>query len=1016
MNKKPKKIAILLYLLLCNVALSAQNKYIFENYTSDRGLSQNSCFSIAQDSDGMMWFGTQDGLNRYDGKEFRLFLPNNEAGQALPSNYISSLYFDKKNKYLWVGTIQGTCVYDVYKDSLLGITKKFSSATVLAKADIKKIVPGNKNELWFVTYSHGLHLLNTETNKTTRFFVDSINRKKVSSIVLYNGQMIAAVQNKLLALNKETGQFNDLKITIDFSEIRELFVYKNKLWAGTVAMGCFIIENPLSAGYNVKNILSTYGGIGNFTIDESGNLWIGTRGSGVLILDSSLKLISLLNNDPLDLQTIGKNFVLSLFTDRQGLVWTGLSGGGVAKYDPGNCKFQNISSKKKNDYSLPDNMVFTLHQSANGLIYAGTQNKGLALWNPAGNRFISIKESFRHRNIINTIYSITEDKANNLWIASWGGLIKLNTRTMQMHNYTDPEILVSSKLYYIHKLKNADSLFVTGENGFAFFSLKDMHWKPCKEDKNYADLIGRYVYEDASEILWIGTIGHGLVRYDYKKNSYSQIKKVNQKTKYIRHLLKDETKFWLSTENGLIEYDYVKDSILKHILPGKNTQSNVCYAAEKDNNGNIWVSSNMGLYKINTTTLAIRNYYKDYGLAFAEYNTACVAKLENGTLIFGGVGGITKFNAADFKDNNYSPAPLITAISINDSSWRPQFSIIHTNLIRLSYNQNFLTIYFAVTNFSNSGKQHFKYRLKGVSSIWTESSKVNFANYTQLKPGRYVFELQSANGDETWSKRTTKLTIIIDPPWWQQNWFLAVLIAVILWLFYYFFKIRINQVKHRAELKQKITETEMKALRVQMNPHFIFNSLNSINSFIIENKTHLASDYITKFSRLIRLILDNSTNEQITLEKEIETLQLYLLMESARFNKKFEYSIKIEEDTDTASIKIPPLLIQPFVENSIWHGLLPLKKQGRVTISISEKNNQLQIIIEDNGVGRKKAAELKSKNSNNQKSYGVKITHERITTINPMNKLIIKDSLNKNGEITGTIVTIYIHSKNFYKP
>lgn len=1014
LNLLKPTVAITFYLLLilCQLTLTAQTTYLFENYTSEKGLSQNSCYSIAQDSDGMMWFGTQDGLNRYDGKEFRFFLPHNEAGKELPSNYISSLYYEKSKQLLWIGTIQGTCIYDTRSDSLIKVTKRYPSVDELAFADIKKIIPGKENEIWFVTYSFGLMKFNTKTNQYNRYFFDSVYRKKVSSVAYFQNKVIAAVQGKLMMLNNQSGIFEPLYNNFQFPEIRELYVYRNRLCVGTLNKGCYIIDSPLQMKSLPKNILSDYGGIGSFTSDGAGNLWVGTRGSGLLILDTLLQTLQTAYNKPFNNRSIGKNFVLSLFTDRQGITWAGLSGGGVAKYDPGNYKFQNIGNEKDNITSLPDNMVFTLHRTADGLFYAGTQNKGIYGWELPQNKFTEIKESAKFGNIINTIYDITDDEQKNLWAASWGGLIKISAETKQIHFYTNPDILTSSKLYGIHKLKNADSLFITGENGFVFFSLKDYQWKPCITDQQSSNLIGRYVYEDEKGILWICTIGQGLVSYDYKNNRCVVKQKVKEKTNYVRHLFRENNLFWLSTDNGIIVYDYLKDTILQHFLPGNSTQSNVCYALEKDKYGNYWVSSNSGLYRIKAKDFSIRSFDMANGLAFPEYNTACVLKQDDGTIIFGGVGGITKFNPTDFKDNNYSPAPLIANISINSLPWRPALSIIHSKEIELSYKENFLTIYFAVTNFSISGKQQFRYRLRGVSDNWIESQTLNFANYTQLKPANYIFELQSANSDGIWSKEITSLIIRIKPPWWKTNWFYAVTAALLASILYFLFKRRINQVRYKAEMKQKITETEMKALRVQMNPHFIFNSLNSINSFIIQNKTHLASDYITKFSRLIRLILDNSTNEKITLEKEIETLQLYLLMESLRFNNKFEYAINTEKDLDVSGIKIPPMLIQPFIENAIWHGLLHLTKPGKVIINLLLQQDHLEITIEDNGIGRKKAGELKSKESNNRKSYGIQITNDRLAAISKLNKVTITDRLNEYQEVAGTIVTIYIYLHN----
>jgi tetratricopeptide (TPR) repeat protein/anti-sigma regulatory factor (Ser/Thr protein kinase) len=219
-------------------------------------------------------------------------------------------------------------------------------------------------------------------------------------------------------------------------------------------------------------------------------------------------------------------------------------------------------------------------------------------------------------------------------------------------------------------------------------------------------------------------------------------------------------------------------------------------------------------------------------------------------------------------------------------------------------------------------------------------------------------------------------------------------------------------VKLKADYERRMIGLEMQNLRSQMNPHFIFNSLNGINSYIVQNKTHLASDYLTKFSRLIRLILENSKNETITLKRELETLRLYLLMESLRFEKKFDFFIQMNEGVDAQLITLPTMIIQPYVENAIWHGLLHKQDKGNVSIYISKVENVLGIVIEDNGVGRQKATEMKSKNSTSNKSYGMQITSQRITHLNKENSTEIVDLKDEQGNALGTKVILSIHLGN----
>lgn len=247
------------------------------------------------------------------------------------------------------------------------------------------------------------------------------------------------------------------------------------------------------------------------------------------------------------------------------------------------------------------------------------------------------------------------------------------------------------------------------------------------------------------------------------------------------------------------------------------------------------------------------------------------------------------------------------------------------------------------------------------------------------------------------------------------NFFILVLMAVLLMAIAAVFIVhrRFKRAMAAAEeqrtvLRQRLTDLETKVLRAQMNPHFIFNSLNSINRYIVKSEPETASAYLTKFGKLIRMILDNSNHRLISLEEELNALKLYIELEALRFNKKFSYSIHVSDDVNPNSFGLPPLIIQPFIENAIWHGLLHKESPGELMISITRCNTGIRCIVEDNGIGRKKAAELKSRSINTDKSYGLKITTERIKRINEHSTIAVEDLHDEFGNAAGTRVTLEI--------
>lgn len=1000
------RLRLVLILTLFYSSLQAQ-PLLFENYSSEQGLSQNSCYTIAQDTDGFLWFGTQDGLNRYDGKEFRIFLPQNKDGRKLPSNYISSLCFDSLQNQLWVGTIQGACIYSPHKDSLVRITELYPWAGLLETVSVKKIISFRPQEFWIITFNKGLLRVSIATKTIDSYFDTDASRLRVNSISRHRGTVVVGVSQQLYAMETSGNKYAPRALVLDYAlpEIRELFSFQNKLWIGTLTEGCLYAEGPLE-NLSIHPFSAEKVGIGCFTADADGNLWIGSRGNGLMIYNPRTNSTTSAAHDKYDNRSLGKNFVLSLFRDRQGILWCGLSGSGVAKYDPLKYQFRTLSNEPINESSLPDNMVFDIYRCKDGSYFAGTQNRGLAQWDPATNKFYTYPQSSRFGAVSNTIYDMTADDDNNLWVASWGGLMQLERRTKQLYFNTENNLATAKKLYSIIKLSDADSLFITGENGPVFFSLKEKKWAPCSDNFMQENaVVGRYIYEDKDHIVWICTVGAGLVRYDYRKNIFTTIEPVKKISVYVRHLLQDGNLFWLATDNGILVYDPAENKIIRHIPLNKSNTSNVCYAVLKDKQGYFWASSNSGLYRIDPKQYSIRNYDLDNGLSFLEYNTACALSEDNGTLIFGGTGGITRFNPLELKENSFSPAPLITAVFVNEKAWAAS----PNTKISLKHDENFVTIHFAVTNFSNQNKNRFSYRLRGLNNSWVDAGNRGFANYTSLPPGDYTFELRSANSDDKWSNEITSLAIVIHPPWWQTWWFRASLILAIAGLITLMVRRRIKAIRHEAELKQQIAETEMMALRAQMNPHFIFNCINSIDALIQSNDKYHATVYLNKFARLIRNILDSSKQNLVSLSKDLETLQLYIDLEQFRTENKFNARIEAEPSLLDENYKVPPLIIQPFVENAILHGLR--KKPGTdglLRIEVKNVNNHIRYIIEDNGAGRQQTAA--NGHSRQKNSYGVQMSRDRVKLFNQEEKasVTITDLYDEQQQPAGTKVQVLL--------
>jgi ligand-binding sensor domain-containing protein len=1008
-----KHIILLLFTvsLLLNISLFAQSKLHFENFSSENGLSQNSVYTIAQTKDGFMWFGTQDGLNRFDGKEFKKYFTDNVTRGKLSANYIQSLLYDATNNWLWMTMKNGVSIYQPATDSFISIEQIMPAAIILNRLSIKKVFSNTKNKFWFISYDDGVIFIDIEKKVLKRYFENNGMNDKINAIELHNDKIVVASLNNIYVLNN-SGQFDKINLPNRFSflEIRCLKSYANKLWVGSLTDGCWYIENIFSAEIKLTKFATPINEIGCFMIDTKQNLWIGTRGAGIVIYNDFTKAKSQQVKIDYENTSLNSNFLLSLFVDKQGIVWCGVSGGGISKYDSLKYQFITISKEPLNNNSLADNMIFCMYENVNFIFY-GSQNSGLIAYNKKTRQYKNFSVSNTNSIVDNSIYGITADDKGNIWLASWSGLMLFNTITQKITSFVQKENLRTLRLYTVHKMLHADSLFITGNFGSIFFSLTNRQWKPCRDITNWQsqkNVIGRHVYEDEQKNIWVATETDGLIKYEYAKGLFEP-QTISNKTvsNSIRYIYPDKNILWLATDKGVAQYNTLTRQAAIAYGKKEGLGSNVCYAIQQDNKGLLWVSTNNGLFAIDKKLGTIKNYNKSAGLAFEEFNTACCRKDAADKLYFGGVGGIVSFNPLLLQVNTYDVPPIITGILINGNPPLTTVNISTLSFLALNHKENNIQFFFTVNNLSNSKKNQFAYRLVGTKEDWVYGNERNLASYTQLNPGKYIFELKAANSDGLWNKEITQMVIYIKPPFWQTWWFKLLLFTTITLSIYLIVKRRIKNIRHNASIDKQLADYEMKALHTQMNPHFIFNSLGTIKSMILNNQQEHASKYLSKFAKMIRLTLNHSTEAFISLQQNNEYITHYLEIENLRFNNAFDYEIIIDKDLDINEIKIPPMMIQPLVENAIWHGLLNKKGDKKLVISYTIKNNKLICSVDDNGAGLTNTKTINT----THKSVGINNIKQRLLLLNEKYKidcsLIITDKAtsSKTNE-TGTIATI----------
>ena len=441
----------------------------------------------------------------------------------------------------------------------------------------------------------------------------------------------------------------------------------------------------------------------------------------------------------------------------------------------------------------------------------------------------------------------------------------------------------------------------------------------------------------------------------------------------------------------------------------KNTglSSNMIRTIFVDNDSVIWVGTNKGLSKISITnkdkfTYKIKNYTIWEGLPSNEINEI----RRSGKFLWVATNkGLASFNPDKLLKSVLPPKVHFVGISVNDKD------TLLTDTFQLKYNQNNITFRFKGISYKGPGDITYSIMLKGSDRNFIKTKNTS-ARYTGLQPGNYTFCVYACNTIGNWNKKPITINFTIKKHSTQELWFilLTIVIGTIVLLGIFLFILRYQ--KKKEETKRELLLSEQKSILSQMNPHFIFNSLNSIQYFILKKDEAAADLYLAKFSSLMRRVLENSKCNTITLREQLETLKIYLDLEKLRFEDKFDYQFNIDPSIDEDDICIPPMLIQPYLENAIWHGLMLKKTKGLLKLNI-EKNNNASILftIEDNGIGREKAGEI-SKSRKHHKSTGMKNIEKRIALMNKIYKSDMKvkiiDLYNDKHEPIGTKVELYI--------
>lgn len=984
-----------------------QNVWV-ENFDNRNGLTQNTVWDILQDHSGFLWLGTDDGLLRYDGYQFKVYRSViGKIQNGLASNSVRYLYQNQAD-VLWIGTPNGLSRLHLPTDSL---------RSFLRNVRVRRIAYRDSSSLWLAT-NKGLYYFNT-TNST--FFCKAPNLNVLNVIYLNPKRLLFTTAEKTWVLDLTQNRYYPiLKELPEDPNIRPIILENNVVWIGVEDFGLWKVDAHTLKIVKKYDLRELFPKLTRFPVrevfkDRAGKIWVSIH-EGIFCFNPTSEKLEFLASD-LDYRRLNslKGAPLnSIYEDKTGLFWVGSNNSGLNKINLRLGKFRTINQ----DQGLNYNFVLSFGEFGNQLLI-GTDGKGINLWNRNTNQFEVIQTSEQQQN---RVFSMVEGSHGVFWCATARGLIKVDVLQKKIlsplpHERELFEYLSQSHLRTLYK-DSRQRLWVGSVKGLVSYDFNTHRLQLWPHANQAGDIVTSFK-EDKEGNIWIGR-GIGLQKYVAKSGLIESVPLMLPKTQSKFEDLSDvniqgDSILWLSSYRvGFGKYN-LHTKHLKLYTPAEGLANSIVYGSLMDSQGYAWISTNTGLSRFDPVRETFTNFDVYDGLQNNEFIGGSFLLLKNGEMVFGGVNGFNIFRPQGLQRNsNQSPVAITDVKVMNESvGFERDLPLI------IDYKNNFVSFEFAALDFAAPQKNQYAYQLEGIDKKWIYSGSRHFVSYSQLPAGDYIFKVKASNSAGEWNETPTTLRLRVVSPFWVKDWFKTLMIVLGVIGIVFFFTNRIRFIKEREKekinLNRQIAELEMKALRAQMNPHFIFNCLNSINNFILHDQNRQASKYLTKFAKLIRQILDNTDTPLASVERIVNFMNLYIELEQMRFvNNRFDFEIEIDPLINAHETVFPTMMIQPHVENAIWHGLMHKAERGKISLKFCRENKEyVSCIIEDNGIGRIKAREIAQHLSPSRKSKGTQNVLDSIETFNRQHntegaKIIIDDLYDTQQQPTGTRVKIIL--------
>ncbi|MDO6430847.1 histidine kinase [Flavitalea sp. BT771] len=997
-------------------------KYNFRNIDNNNGLNSNDVYSLTQDRKGYIWIGTEKGLQRYDGLRFMdCFNPDAKPGSqsvyyVYPDNARGGIFYEQPDQrprqWSFLTNTSTELAPEELMSTAAGATYRgwnnkswtiweYWTDSSSQKGDQKGLAllkePGNdryhravfikdeqRRQTWIRDSTYGLLLLNDRD-------------KTVSSPQFNPGNdpLLAAV--KTIAANFH-------KIVADGRGNIWLLNWSDSFYR-------FDRHTQKLSAYSLASILEQQGNqaalpcwVSDVLMDDHGVLWLATAKAGLLSYDFETNSFRYLLRQPGNNLALQYNHQINaIFQDREENIWLGTDKG-ICIFNPYRMYFSTLSCQDPAKPSMAINQISAATLTSTKDLWTGSWGGGINVYDEA---FRLKKHFFFNREYDkNMVWSFVEQENRVIWAGCQHGFLHIIDSAGRLVKTIRPPETEARTIKCMVRDKDGNTLLGLHNGKIIVFSRQQSGFIPYNDRGQPSSVTLSSIeslFVDDHGTCWAGT-WNGLGEYDIQKRCFIAVHHPyagsNVRCWGINRY--NDSVLIVSTENYGLYFFNRRTKIFSKVPVNEERPHWSAYAVETDAQGKIWFSTDYSIGNYDPVSKKAFVCQPEKGLINTSFSGCNFLHSTTGKWITWTNSEIVAFLPEEINAVRKRAMPVtITGFKVFSNPLFTDSLTTRQMPVQLSYKENFIGIEFSNLQFSDIERTKYYYRLEGVDRDWVYGGTRGYASYTNLPPGSYTFLARTENGDNI--RDTAILSIRIAAPFWATVWFRVLVAAAATFLIFFLFRWYNRGLRQEARMKQQIATTEMMALRAQMNPHFIFNCINSIDALIQSNDKYLATVYLNKFARLIRNILDSSKQHTISLTRDLETLQLYIDLELFRNENRFTAEIRVDDSLLEEDYRVPPLIVQPYVENAILHGLRHREgTSGRLIISISKINEHLIFLVEDNGVGRSAAI-----STSQHRSYGMEMSRDRVNLFNREEHIpVVITDLVQEGQPAGTRVQV----------